>query len=52
MISENKKILDTANSYGFEKIVRPKKLSKKNSLHRDVLVHALNFLNQENQAYL
>ena len=42
--SENKKILNTANSYGFEKIVRPKKFSKKNSLHRDVLVHALNFL--------
>jgi len=39
--SENKKILQTANKYGYTKIVRPSKLSKKNSLHKDVLIHVL-----------
>lgn len=42
--SENKKILNIAKKYGYRKILRPSKLSKKNSLHRDVLLHALNFL--------
>ena len=45
--SENKNILRVAHNYGFEKIIRPKKLSKKNSLHRDVLIHALNFLKKK-----
>ena len=46
--SEDKKILKAASKYGFKKIKRPKNLSKQNSLHRDVLVHALNFLKKKN----
>ena len=46
--SENKKILQTANRYGYTKIVRPSKLSKKNSLHKDVLIHVLKELKKRN----
>ena len=45
--SENKKILKTANKYGYTKIVRPSKLSKKNSLHKDVLIHVLQELKKK-----
>tara|TARA_B100000767_G_scaffold206542_1_gene193471 strand:+ start:1025 stop:1738 length:714 start_codon:yes stop_codon:yes gene_type:complete len=40
--SEDKKILNVTKKYGFKTILRPKTLSKKNSLHRDVLMHAIN----------
>ena len=39
--SENKKILNLASKLGYEKILRPKKYSKANSKHLDVLVHAI-----------
>ena len=42
--SENKKILNVTKKYGFKTILRPSYLSKKNSLHQDVLVHAINYL--------
>ncbi len=45
--SENKKILNLANRYGYEKIIRPSALSKKNSLHKDVLIHAIRYLNRK-----
>ena len=46
--SEDKKILSAASKYGYEKILRPKKLSKPNSLHHDVLLHALKDLKNKN----
>ncbi len=46
--SEDNKILKAASKYGFKKIKRPKSLSKQNSLHRDVLIHALNSLEERN----
>ena len=45
--SENKKILDIAKKYGYEKIQRPSKFSRKNSLHKDVLVHAIKYLKKK-----
>ncbi len=39
--SDDNKILNIANKYGFEIIKRPKELSKDNSKHSDVLKHAL-----------
>ena len=42
--SDDNKILNLAAKLGFAKIKRPKRLSKKNSLHKDVLLHSLNFL--------
>ena len=48
--SEDKKILKNANKYGFFSIKRPKSLSRNNTLHRDVLLHALNYLKQRNQS--
>ena len=45
--SENNKILKQANKFGFITIRRPRSLSKKNSLHGDVLLHALNHLKQK-----
>tara|TARA_Y100000768_G_scaffold380847_1_gene358602 strand:+ start:226 stop:918 length:693 start_codon:yes stop_codon:yes gene_type:complete len=39
--SDDEKILNTAFSYGFQKIKRPKHLSKANSKHYDVLKHSL-----------
>ena len=41
--SENKKILDIAKKYGYEKIQRPSKFSRK-ILIKDVLVHAIKYL--------
>jgi len=46
--SEDKKILTTANRYGFKKILRPKSLAKKNTQHRDVLIHSLKYLKNKN----
>ena len=45
--SENNKILKQANKFGFITIRRPKYLSKNNTLHGDVLLHALNHLKQK-----
>ncbi len=45
--SDSKKILNIASNLGFEKILRPKKLAKKNSLHRDVILHAIKCLNKK-----
>ena len=45
--SEDKKILSAASKYGYEKILRPKKLSKPNSQHYDVLIHALKKINSK-----
>jgi len=42
--SENKLILESANKNGFKKIIRPKKYSNSNSVHIDVLLHAIKFL--------
>jgi len=42
--SDDKKILNTAERYGYKKIIRPKKYSRSNSKHHDVLKHALNKL--------
>ena len=42
--SENKKILNVANKYGYQKILRPASLSRKNSQHKDVLIHAVKYL--------
>lgn len=46
--SDDKKILNTAYKYGFEKIKRPKYLSKANSKHHDVLKHSLKELDKIN----
>ena len=43
--SDSNKILETAASYGFLKIKRPKKLSTSKSLHIDVINHALKKIN-------
>ena len=45
--SENKKILKIASQFGYNKILRPAKLSKKNSLHKDVLIDVLKQLNKK-----
>ena len=42
--SDDENILNSANKYGFQKIKRPSKLSKSNSLHYEVLVHAISYL--------
>ncbi len=46
--SEDKKIINTCKKYGFEPIKRPRKLAKANSQHIDVLVHAINFMKNNN----
>lgn len=46
--SEDKKILNLAYSYGYHKIKRPKKYSKENSKHIDVINHALKTIYQKN----
>ena len=46
--SDDRKIINTASKYGFKSILRPKKLSKPNSLHHDVLLHALKDLKNKN----
>lgn len=45
--SENKKILKYAKNYGYNIINRPKKLSKANSQHIDVIIHALKHLEKK-----
>ena len=42
--SENDLILKAASSRGFKPILRPKKYSRKNSKHIDVLLHSIEFL--------
>ena len=42
--SEDKKILDICNKYGYEKILRPKNLSKANSKHHDVILHSVKYM--------
>ena len=44
--SDDNNILNYAYRLGYKKIKRPKILSKKNSLHIDVINHALNFMNK------
>ncbi len=46
--SDDQKILNTAQRYGFEKIKRPKYLSQANSKHHDVLKHSLKELSKRN----
>ena len=46
--SEDKKILNICKKYGYEKILRPKKLAKANSQHVNVLIHAINFMKKNN----
>ena len=46
--SDSKYILDYCSKLGYTKIKRPKKLSTKNSLHRNVIIHALNFMKKNN----
>jgi len=46
--SDSKYILNYCSKLGYTKIKRPKKLSTKNSLHRDVIIHALNFMKKNN----
>ena len=45
--SEDDKILKEAKRYQFKPIKRPKKLSKPNSLHYDVLTHAITYLKKK-----
>jgi CMP-N,N'-diacetyllegionaminic acid synthase len=42
--SDDEKILSIANSRGFKKIKRPNELSQANSKHKDVIIHALEFI--------
>jgi CMP-N,N'-diacetyllegionaminic acid synthase len=44
--SDDKKILNIANSFGFKKIKRPKKYAKANSQHIDTINHSLNFFSK------
>ena len=46
--SDDNQILNTANKFGFKKIKRPKKLSRANSLHGDVIIHSLEHLKKQN----
>ena len=46
--SEDKKILDICNKYGYEKILRPKNLSKANSKHHDVILHSVKYMKNKN----
>lgn len=46
--SDCNKILDAANSIGFEKIKRPLELSKPTSLHIDAIDHAIGHLKKQN----
>tara|TARA_A100001011_G_scaffold361904_1_gene410426 strand:+ start:62 stop:760 length:699 start_codon:yes stop_codon:yes gene_type:complete len=45
--SDDENILNSAKKYGFDRIKRPSKLSKSNSLHHEVLVHAINYLKKK-----
>lgn len=46
--SENVKILNVAKKFDFKLIKRPQKLAKKNTLHRDVLLHAIKHMQYKN----
>ena len=46
--SENNLILKAASKRGFKPILRPKKYSKNNSKHIDVLIHSLKFFKKKN----
>ena len=46
--SDSKIILNQTKKIGFQSIIRPKKLSKKNSKHIDVLKHSLEILKKKN----
>ena len=46
--SDDQKILNAANKYGFKIIKRPKKFAKDNSLHRDVILHSIKELKNRN----
>jgi CMP-N,N'-diacetyllegionaminic acid synthase len=45
--SDDNKILKISNQYGFTSIKRPKKISKQNTKHRDVLIHAISYLKKK-----
>ena len=45
--SDSKIILNLLSKKGFTKITRPKKLSKPQSLHMDVIIHFLDFLKKQ-----
>lgn len=45
--SDDENILNSAKKYGFDRIKRPSKLSKSNSLHHEVLTHAVNYLKKK-----
>ena len=45
--SDSARIFNIASNWGFKKILRPKKLAKKNSLHRDVILHSLKYLHEK-----
>ena len=47
--SDDKKILNLATKLGYESIKRPKKLSKANSKHIDVIKHALKAINDKHK---
>ena len=46
--SDDKKILNLSKKFGYESLVRPKYLSKSNSLHEDVIKHSLDKLKKKN----
>ena len=45
--SDDKNILNTASKYGFNKLLRPKKYSRSDSSHHDVLIHAIKELKKK-----
>ena len=45
--SEDNKILNYASRLGYKKINRPRNLSKKDTLHIDVINHAVDFINHD-----
>ena len=45
--SEDSKILNYASRLGYKKIKRPRNLSRKNTLHIDVINHAVDFINND-----
>jgi CMP-N,N'-diacetyllegionaminic acid synthase len=45
--SEDYKILDTAEAYGYKKIVRPEEYAKPDSKHVDAITHALSVMKQQ-----
>tara|TARA_B100000900_G_scaffold343292_1_gene306958 strand:+ start:137 stop:835 length:699 start_codon:yes stop_codon:yes gene_type:complete len=45
--SDDENILNSAKKYGFNRIKRPSKLSRTNSLHHGVLIHAIRYLKKK-----